>query len=119
MKLYAFAALMALPLLGLGAQSASADYYCCGQQKHHYQHKKLYYVVKDSTVFDCDAYHCETKIKVFGGSTIKADCRDYGWCEIKGLPFGKMWVVEACLKPAYSEGEYSSRGDYEQDDEQR
>ena len=125
MKTFAFAALLALPLLGSGAQGASADYYCCGQQKSyehhrpshyqhssgyghssHYEHTKLYYVNKHTAVFDCDAYHCETKIKIEKGATVKAHCREYGWCEIKGGPFKNQWVVETCLEPQYGESHY-------------
>ena len=41
MKTFAFAALLALPLLGIGAQGASADYYCCGQKKPYDHHSQL------------------------------------------------------------------------------
>jgi hypothetical protein len=113
MKTFAFAALLALPLSGIGAQGASADYYCCGQKKpydHHssnsYEHTKLYYVNKHTAVFDCDAYHCETKIKIERGAIVKAHCREYGWCEIKGGPFKHLWVVQTCLEPQYGESHY-------------
>lgn len=96
MKFFAFAALLALPLLGLGAQSASADYYCCGKERREPE-AQHYYVIKNSVIFDCDGYHCETKIKVHGGEKIKAEC-DKGWCEIKGSRFSRMWVLESCLK---------------------
>jgi hypothetical protein len=96
MKLFAFAALLALPLLGLGAQGASADYYCCGKGRGE-QEAQHYYVVKNSVIFDCDAHHCETKIKVYGGTKIKAECNN-GWCSIKDFPFAHMWVLESCLK---------------------
>jgi hypothetical protein len=124
MRLFAFAALLALPLLGFGAGSASADYYCCGQQKSyehhgsghygrssHYEHTKLYYVNKHTAVFDCDAYHCETKIKIEKGATVEAHCRHYGWCEIKGGPFKHLWVVETCLEPHYGRDEGYGGGD--------
>jgi hypothetical protein len=97
MRLFAFAALLALPLLGLGAQSASADYYCCGKERREPE-AQHYYVVKNSVIFDCDGYHCETKIKVHGGAKIKAECNN-GWCEIKESRFSRMWVLESCLKP--------------------
>ena len=96
MRLFAFAALMALPLLGLGAQSASADYYCCGKGRGE-QESQYYYVTKNSVIFDCDAHHCETKIKVYGGTKIKAECNN-GWCKVKDTPFSPMWVLESCLK---------------------
>ena len=105
-----FAALLALPLLGLGVQSAAADYYCCG--KTEVEHKiKWAYVVKDSTVFDCDSYHCETKIKLYGGTKVKAYCRN-GWCHIKNFPFANVWVLEHCLKWADHDGD-EGKGDDE------
>ena len=96
MRLFAFAALLALPLLGLGTQSASADYYCCGQGRGE-QELQYFYVHTNSVVFDCDAYYCKTKIKVYGGTKFKAECRN-GWCNIKDYPFADMWVLESCLK---------------------
>jgi hypothetical protein len=102
MKLFAFAALMALPLLGAGTQSASADYYCCGKGYHEEHHAEHFTVISDAVVFECDSYHCETKIKIFGGTEVKAYCRN-GWCEIKNFPFAHVWVLESCLKPHYYE----------------
>jgi hypothetical protein len=97
MRLFAFAALLALPLLGFGAQSASADYYCCGGNRGETEHKVRWgHVIRKSVVFDCDAYHCETKIKVYGGTKVKVYCQN-GWCHIKNFPFKNMWVLEYCL----------------------
>jgi hypothetical protein len=104
MRLFAFAALLALPLLGLGAQSASADYYCCGKGRYGSEHTVRWaYVVKDSVIFDCDSYHCQTKIKVRGGTQVKVYCRN-GWCHIKNYSFKHMWVLEHCLNLIYKEG---------------
>jgi hypothetical protein len=111
MRLFAFAALLALPLLGLGAQSASADYYCCGKEKDEVEHKVGWtYVVKDSAIFDCDSHDCRTKIKIQGGTKVKVYCRN-GWCHIKNFPFAHMWVLEECLKPFYREGEGEGDGE--------
>jgi hypothetical protein len=95
MRLFAFAALLALPLLGFGAQSASADYYCCGkgQSEHTVRWGNA---IKDSVIFDCDSYHCETKIKIYGGTKVKVYCQN-GWCRIKNYPFKNMFVLEYCL----------------------
>jgi hypothetical protein len=96
MKLYAFAALLALPLLGLGAGGASADYYCCGKEKT--QHYTQYaYLHTDAQVFGCDGYHCQTEVKVYSGTKVKVFCRN-GWCQIKNFPFDNAWVLESCLK---------------------
>jgi hypothetical protein len=121
MRLFAFAALLALPLLGFGAQSASADYYCCGKRQT--EHKVRWgNVIKDSVIFDCDAYHCETKIKVYGGTKVKVYCQN-GWCHIKNYPFKNMWVLEYCLN-LYNDDyvhngqsdEYQGRGDDDGDE---
>jgi len=97
MRLFAFAALLALPLLGFGAQSASADYYCCGGKRGEIEQKVRWgHVIRNSVVFDCDAYHCETKIKVYGGTKVKVYCQN-GWCKIKNFPFKNLWVLESCL----------------------
>ena len=100
MRLFAFAALLALPLLALGAQSASADYYCCGKRDEH--KVRWGYVVKDSVIFDCDSYDCQTKIKVRGGTKVKVYCKN-GWCHIKNFPFKHMWVLEHCLNLIHKE----------------
>jgi hypothetical protein len=135
MRLLAFAALLAIPLLGLGAQGASADYYCCGKGKEYPRYyTKVYYVHQNTAVFDCDAWHCETKIKLLAGSHVKAKCRDYGWCEIIGsvaggecrhrwcegrgaikVRFANMWVPENCLK-SYDD-EYGKDNDGNGDDD--
>ena len=102
MRLFAFAALLALPLLALGAQSASADYYCCGKGQD--EHKVRWgYVTKDSAIFDCDSYDCQTKIKVRGGTKVKVYCKN-GWCHIKNFSFKHIWVLEHCLKLIHKEG---------------
>ena len=99
MRLFAFAALLALPLLGLGAQSASADYYCCGKEKDRVEHKVGWtYVTKNSAIFDCDSRDCQTKINVYEGTKVKVYCRN-GWCHIKNFPFANVWVLEECVKP--------------------
>lgn len=123
MRLFAFAALLALPLLGFGAGSASADYYCCGKEHYPKPYAKVYYVPQDTAVFDCDAHHCETKIKLLAGSHIKAKCRYYGWCEVIGsvqskghygkdgtsIRLANFWVPEYCLK-SYGYGDEPYRG---------
>lgn len=103
MKLFAFAALLALPLLGLGAPSASADYYCCGGRPHSEYKIGYTYTIKNSVIFDCDSHYCHTKIKIYGGTKVKVHCRN-GWCLIKSFPFENMWVLEECLQPFYGEG---------------
>jgi hypothetical protein len=111
MRLFAFAALLALPLLGLGAQSASADYYSCGNNNNGDEHQVRWtHVVKDSAVFDCDSYDCQTKIKVYGGTKVKVYCRN-GWCHIKNFPFANIWVLEECLKKSYGEGNHEENGE--------
>jgi hypothetical protein len=111
MRLFAFAALLALPLLGLGAQSASADYYCCGRNNNGDEHHiRWTYVVKDAAVFDCDSYDCQTKIKVYDGTKVKVYCRN-GWCHIKNFPFANVWVLEECLKRSDEEGNREENGD--------
>jgi hypothetical protein len=116
MRLFAFAALLALPLLVLGAQSASADYYCCGKEQG--EHKVRWgYVIRDSVIFDSDSYHCETKIKVHGGTKVKVYCKN-GWCHIKNFPFKNMWVLEYCLKLIHKEdGEGGDEGSEDGGDE--
>lgn len=116
MRLFAFAALLALPLLGFGAQSASADYYCCGKGQS--EHKVRWgHVIKKSVIFDCDAYHCETKIKVYGGTKVKVYCQN-GWCHIKNFPFKNMWVLEYCLNLYNDDYVHNGADDYQgRDDE--
>lgn len=119
MRLFAFAALLALPFLGLGAQSASADYYCCGKERDRPEHKVGWtYVVTDSVVFDCDSHDCRTKIKVYGGTKVKVYCRN-GWCHIKNFPFAHMWVLEECLKPFGDDGDRDRDGDNEDGEGER
>lgn len=101
MKLHAFAALLALPILGFAAQTAKADYYCCGKEKEPYEFvTKDFYVIKHAVVFGCDGYHCETNVKLESDIHIKARCRN-GWCEVRSLPFKDAWVLESCLKHVY------------------
>lgn len=101
MKLHAFAALLAMPMIGFAAQTAKADYYCCsGHQKSYEFVTEDFYVVKDAVVFGCDGYHCETNIKIIGDIHIKARCRN-GWCEIQSVPFKNAWVLESGLKRVY------------------
>ncbi len=98
MRLYALAALLALPLFGLASQSAKADYYCCGGGHKPYDfvtHK--FYVATDAVVFGCDGYHCETNVRLRSDIEIKARCRN-GWCEVRSFPFKNAWVLERCLK---------------------
>lgn len=98
MRLYALAALLALPLFGLASQSAKADYYCCGERdKPHGFVTHKFYVIKDAVVFGCDGYHCETNIRLQSDIKIKARCRN-GWCEVRSFPFEDAWVLESCLK---------------------
>lgn len=98
MRLYAFAAFLALPFLGLWGQTAKADNYCCGGEANPY-HSVIrdFYVYKDAVVFGCDGYHCETNIKLLSDVHIKAKCRN-GWCEVRSFPFKDAWVLESCLK---------------------
>lgn len=100
MRLYAFAALLALPLLGLVSGAAKADYYCCGKNKGEGDEREVRYfrVIKKTAVFDCDAHHCETKIRLRPHTKIKAVCRPYGWCEIEPGRVENAWVPEHCLK---------------------
>jgi hypothetical protein len=107
MKLYAFAAFLALSLVGLAAEAAKADQPCCGSSQ--YQHTSLishkFRVVKHATVFGCDGYHCQTNVILKHGITIRARCRN-GWCELIGIPMKNVWVLESCLY----RGGYSSHG---------
>ncbi len=105
MRLYAFAALLAFPIVWLSAPAAKADYYCCGTQSGYpadeeFLRTRHFYVDKDAVVFGCDGYHCETNITLEGGIVIKAGCRN-GWCEIRSLPFKNAWVLESCLTPKH------------------
>jgi hypothetical protein len=125
MRLYAFAALLALPLLGLISGAAKADYYCCGKNKGDGDEREVRYflVVKKTAVFDCDAHHCETKTRLRPHTKIKAECRSYGWCKIEPDRVDSAWVPEHCLKEIgghqkeedYSEGEAEGEGYAEQD----
>lgn len=114
MKHYAFAALLALPLLGLASQDAAADYYCCGKRPEPFITKD-YYVHKKATVFDCDGWQCETKITLYDDLKISARCRN-GWCEVRSFPFKEAWVLESCLKPLDSHFSYKN-DDYDEADD--
>ena len=102
MRLFAFAALLALPLAGLVASAAKADDYCCRGSGYPHDEfvTKAYYVYKHATLFGCDGYHCETNIRLDADLHIKARCRN-GWCEIRSLPLKDAWVLESCLKHGY------------------
>ena len=89
MKLYAFAAFLALMFFSFSDHSAQAG------SNRSVVHK--FFVVKDAVVFGCDSYHCETNLKVHRGIFIKAKCRN-GWCKMRTLPFKNAWVLESCLK---------------------
>jgi hypothetical protein len=122
MKLFAFAALLALPFLGLGAQSASADYYCCGGHQRAEYKIGYTYAIKNSVIFDCDSHYCKTKIKIYEGTKVKVHCRN-GWCNIKNFPFENVWVLEECLQPFGNEGyghgqEYGGQGEYNGENDQ-
>lgn len=95
MKIYAFAAFLALSVVGLAGQAAKADYLCCGEEDSFVT--RVYYVAKTATVFGCDGYHCETNIKLLSGIHVKARCRN-GWCELRSLPLKNAWVLESCLE---------------------
>ncbi len=115
MRLFAFVALLALPILGLGSQAAKADYYCCGQNRNNDDDSRYaeFIVIKKSVIFGCDAYHCETKVKLKPDVQVSAKCRN-GWCRIKSSRFEHAWVLEHCLKPVedeQNEGEGEGEGE--------
>jgi hypothetical protein len=95
MKIYAFAAFLALSVVGLAGQAAKADYLCCEQEDEFVT--RAYHVVQSATVFGCDGYHCETNVILKHGVKVKARCRN-GWCEIRSLPLKNVWVLENCLE---------------------
>jgi hypothetical protein len=105
MKIYAFAAFLALSVVGLAGQAAKADYLCCGEEDEFVT--RVYHVVKNATVFGCDGYHCETNIRLKYGIKVKARCRN-GWCEIRNLPLKNVWVLENCLE-SIGHGPYGKR----------
>lgn len=115
MRLFAFAALLALPLFAFAAP-AQADYYnkkCCGEgQNGHgeYPEFRVYYVKRPAVVFGCDGYHCKTGIKLKPQTTVKAVC-ERGWCRIKSHQFKNAWVLEECLIAKDDEGEEGEYGD--------
>ena len=97
MKIYAFAAFLALSVVGLAGQAAKADYLCCEDDKYEEFVTRAYHVVQSATVFGCDGYHCETNVVLKHGVNVKARCRN-GWCEIRSLPLKNVWVLENCLE---------------------
>ncbi len=113
MKLYAFAALLALPFFGLAAGTAKADYYCCGRGEvdEAFQETHPFIVEGDAVIFGCDGYHCETAIRILGGTHIDAGCRN-GWCQIRSLPLREAWVLESCLRPV-GYGHHGHHGHHE------
>ena len=123
MRLYAFAALLALPLLAIAAPGAKADYYhkkCCGEgynggHNGYEPEFRIYYVKRPAVVFGCDGYHCKTDIKLKAHTTIKAVC-ERGWCRIKSSEFKNAWVLEECLI-AKDYGHEGDEGGYENGDE--
>jgi hypothetical protein len=122
MKIYAFAAFLAVSVVGLAGQAAKADYLCCEKEKYHeYEFvTRPYHVIKKATVFGCDGYHCETNIELKYGLDVKARCRN-GWCEIRSIPMKNVWVLENCLEtigygPRYKKKRrYEPEHDYEPD----
>ena len=117
MKLYAFAAFLALTLVGLAAEAAKADTPCCGDGP--YQSGTFvtypYQVIKSARVFGCDGYHCETNIVLKNGLDIQARCRN-GWCELRSIPMKNVWVLERCLDRLGS-GDPEEDEDSEEEDE--
>jgi|SRR5687768_1545093 hypothetical protein len=122
MRLFAFAALLALPLFAIAAPAAKADYYkCCGAERHHggdngYSEFRIYDVQRPAVVFGCDGYHCKTSIKLKPYTTIKARCYK-GWCRIKSHQFKNAWVLEECLSAKDEEGEGEGQNEGEGQDE--
>jgi hypothetical protein len=109
MKIYAFAAFLALSVVGLAGQAAKADYLCCEQEDEFVT--RAYHVVQSATVFGCDGYHCETNVILKHGVKVKARCRN-GWCEIRSLPLKNVWVLENCLEKL-GHGPYAKHRRYE------
>ncbi|NJM35915.1 MAG: hypothetical protein HC850_15865 [Rhodomicrobium sp.] len=98
MRVYAFAAVLALSVFGITANAAKADYYCCGKQNSRHEFiSERFYVIKEAVIFGCDGYHCETTVRLYSDINIKARCRN-GWCEIRDLPLKNAWVLESCLQ---------------------
>ncbi|WP_088347862.1 MULTISPECIES: hypothetical protein [Rhodomicrobium] len=119
MRLYAFAALLALPLLGSGSGAAKADYYCCGRDKGDEREIRYFLVVKKTAVFDCDAHHCETKIRLRPDTKIKAKCTEYGWCKIEPRRLDNAWVPENCLKEIGDRKDREDEAEEEERDRER
>jgi hypothetical protein len=120
MKLFAFAALLALPLFAVAAPAAKADYYhkkCCGEG-HGYNggedaEVRYYYVKRPAVVFGCDGWHCKTGIKVKPHTNVKAICYETGWCRIKSHEFKNAWVLKECLILKDEDREENGEGEYE------
>jgi hypothetical protein len=124
MKIYAFAAFLALSVVGLAGQAAKADYLCCEEDKYHEEFvTRAYHVIQSATVFGCDGYHCETNVVLKQGLNVKARCRN-GWCEIRSLPLKNVWVLEGCLEkigygPRHGKKRrYEPEHDYESDEDE-
>lgn len=99
MRLFAFAALLAIPFLAIAAPAAKADYYCCGNENGKQSFvKEDFHVIKEAVVFGCDGYHCETAIRLLRDVKVEAKCRN-GWCKLVTFPLENAWVLESCLKP--------------------
>lgn len=110
MRVYAFAAFLALAIFGITSNAAKADYYCCGRQDNGYDFiTERFYVVKEATIFGCDGYHCETNVRLRSDIHIKARCRN-GWCEIRSLNLKNAWVLEICLQRT-GYGRHGAHGD--------
>lgn len=120
MRLYAFAVLLALPLLGLISVGAKADYYCCGKkEKKHDDEYRYFLVVQKTAVFDCDAHHCETKVRLRPHTKIKAKCRSYGWCQVEPGRLQNSWVPEYCLKEIGYGDDYAGKKHEDDGDEDK
>jgi len=111
MRVHAFAALLAFPLLGLSAPAAKADRYCCGNEYRDSFVTQEFYVIKHATVFGCDGYHCETNVVMKSDHHVKARCRN-GWCQLRSLPFKNAWVLKSCLKQLHSDGYDNAYGSH-------
>jgi hypothetical protein len=101
MKKFALAALMALPVLGMTTQNASAGNYCCGNEP--LAVVKKYFVPESAVVYERDSRDAETRIRLKGGTWVYAKCRPYGWCELEPKLFDRAWVMEDCLVADYYE----------------
>lgn len=102
MKIYALAALLALPLLALVPQEASAQYRCCGEQPYSEPAPvRVYRVHTTAVIFDRNEWEAETDIRIKRDAVVHAQCR-VGWCRILSGQFRNAFVLERCLEPFYS-----------------